>query len=126
MPQAEKQDFLYLTWGDPHSGKRFVVGKLTRAEGFAFEYGGEYGEAEKYGWEKLEAFPEEKRYESETLFPVFSSRLPDPRRRDMEKILEKYGLAQYDGYELLRRNKGRLPIDTYEFLCPDPSEYQEK
>ena len=37
----------------------------------------------------------------------------------MDKILEKYGLAQYDGYELLRKNGGRLPIDTYEFICPE-------
>ena len=37
----------------------------------------------------------------------------------MDKILEKYGLAQYDGYELLRKNGGRLPIDTYEFVCLD-------
>ena len=50
---------------------------------------------------------------------IFSSRLPNPKRRDMDKILEKYGLAQYDGYELLRKNGGRLPIDTYEFICPE-------
>ena len=118
MAQDKRDDFLYLTWGDPNSGKRFIVGKLTRGERFVFEYT-ECSGAEKCGWERLEAFPEEKRYESEKLFSIFSSRLPNPKRRDMDKILEKYGLAQYDGYELLRKNGGRLPIDTYEFICPE-------
>ena len=33
-------------------------------------------------------------------------------------ILKKYGLDQYDGYELLKRSSGKLPIDTYEFIDP--------
>ena len=95
MAQDKRDDFLYLTWGDPNSGKRFIVGKLTRGERFVFEYTG-CSEAEKCGWERLEAFPEEKRYESETLFSIFSSRLPNPKRRDMDKILGlEYGADDY-------------------------------
>lgn len=115
---VDKSDFLYLIWKDPKTRRNFTVGKLTRGEVFTFQYCEEYKDAQKCGWGKLEAFPEENIYESEMLFPVFSSRLPDPKRRDIEKILEKYGLTQYDPYELLKKNGGRLPIDTYEFIDP--------
>ena len=52
------------------------------------------------------------------MFPVFSSRLPDRRRKGIEKILEKYGLTEFDKYELLKKSGARLPIDTYEFIDP--------
>ena len=35
-------------------------------------------------------YPEERVYESDVLFPVFASRLPDRKRRDIDKILEKW------------------------------------
>ncbi len=122
MLRDNQHDFLYLIWKDPETRKNFTVGKLTRAETFQFQYYGEYKEAQECGWGKLDAFPEEKIYESAVLFPVFSSRMPDPKRRDMEKILEKYGLAEYDAFELLKKNGGRLPIDTYEFILPISSD----
>ena len=118
MCKDNKNEFLYLIWKDPKTRRNFTVGKLTRGETFKFEYCEEYNDTQKCGWGKLEAFPNEKVYESNILFPVFSSRLPDPKRRDIEKILEKYGLTQYDAYELLKKNGGRLPIDTYEFINP--------
>lgn len=113
-----KSDFLYLIWKDPQTRRNFTVGKLTRNEKYFFKYCEENSLAKKCGWRELEAFPEEKTYESETLFPVFSSRLPDPKRRDIKKILEKYDLFTYDEYELLRKSSARLPIDTYEFIDP--------
>ena len=118
MSNENRGDFLYLIWKDPVTRRNFTVGKLTRKKNFEFEYFGEYDLAKECGWRKLEAFPEEKVYESGVLFPVFSSRLPDPKRRDIQKILEKYGLTEYDAYELLKKNGGRLPIDTYEFISP--------
>ncbi len=63
-------------------------------------------------------FLEEKVYESDVLFPVFASRLPDRKRRDINKILEKYGLVEFDEFELLRKSEARLPIDTYSFIDP--------
>ena len=56
------------------------------------------------------------------LFPVFWSRLPDRKRRGIEKILEKYGLDEYDDYKLLKRSGARLPIDNLEFIDPILSE----
>ncbi len=110
--------FLYLIWKDPITRKNFIIGKLSRNGKYTFEYCKDFGEAEAYGWSKLEVFPEEKIYESEVLFPVFSSRLPDRKRRDIDKILEKYELSEFDEFELLRKSEGRLPIDTYSFVDP--------
>jgi hypothetical protein len=109
---------LYLIWKDPRSRRNYTVGRLSKGDSYAFEYCGEYEDAMEAGWECLKAFPEVKRYVNPSLFAAFASRLPDPRRRDIDSILRKYGLDDFDGYELLRRSTGRLPIDTYEFIDP--------
>lgn len=111
-------DFLYLVWKDPRERRNYIIGKLTRKEKYEFEYCGDYKEAKKAGWEHLQAFHDEKEYVSDTLFAVFEARLPDPKRRDIDEILRKYNLQEYDGFELLRKSTGRLPIDTYEFIDP--------
>jgi len=118
MENKMNHDYLYVVWKDPRSRRNYIIGKLTRGEKYTFEYCEDYKEAEKAGWELLNAFPEEKIYESDTLFAAFSSRLPNPKRRGMDTILEKYGLTEYDGYELLKKSTGRLPFDTYEFIDP--------
>ena len=110
--------FLYLIWKDPITRKNFTVGKISREEKYTFEYCEDFAKAEAYGWSKLEAFPDEKIYENDVLFPVFASRLPDKKRRDIDKILEKYELPEFDEFELLRKSEGRLPIDTYSFIDP--------
>ena len=120
----KRNEFLYLIWKDPITRNNFTVGKINRNEKYTFEYCEDFGKAEAYGWLKLEAFPEEKIYESDVLFPVFASRLPDKKRRDIDKILEKYELAEYDEFELLRKSEGRLPIDTYSFIDPIFSEME--
>lgn len=118
MMASKKHNYLFLIWRDPESRKNFIIGKLSRCNRFTFEYCEQYKEAQDAGWNFLEAFPEEKVYESDTLFAVFSGRLPDPKRRDISQILKKYELQDYDGFELLRKSTGRLPIDTYEFIDP--------
>lgn len=112
------EKYLYLIWKDPKTRRNFTIGKLCRNENYTFEYDGDFGKAENYGWTKFDMFPEEKVYESEVLFPVFASRLPDRKRRDINKILEKYGLTEFDEFELLRKSEARLPIDTYSFIDP--------
>lgn len=115
-------NYLYLIWKDPRTRRNFTVGKLMRGDKFTFEYEQEEREAKEYGWSGMEAFPDNRIYESEYMFPVFTSRLPDRKRRDISKILEKYNLSIYDEFELLRRSGARLPIDTYEFVDPISSE----
>lgn len=113
-----KHDFLYIIWKDPGSRRNYIIGKLSRANGYTFEYCNEYEEAQKVGWKLLEAFPEVRVYRSDELFAAFAGRLPDPKRRGIDAILQKYGLTEYDGYELLRKSTGRQPMDTYEFIDP--------
>ena len=114
----EKNKFLYLIWKDPHTRTNFTVGKLSKNGRYTFEYFGDFGKAESCGWSKLDVFPENRTYESDILFPVFASRLPDKKRRDIDKILKKYELENFDEFELLRKSEGRLPIDTYSFIDP--------
>lgn len=111
-------NFLYLIWKDPNSRRNYIIGKLTKGDKYTFEYCGEYKKALESGWNLLNAFPYERRYESDNLFAAFASRLPDPKRRDIDNILKKYKLDRYDGYELLKNSFGKLPIDTYEFIDP--------
>lgn len=113
-----KNNYLYLVWKDPETRRNYTVGKLTQGETYTFEYCEEAPEAEAAGWKLLSAFPEYQTYSSEVMFPVFSSRLPDKKRRDIKEILKKYGLTEFNEFELLRKSSARLPIDTYEFVDP--------
>lgn len=114
-----EHSFLFLIWKDPQSRSNYIVGKLERTDsGYSFEYSSDYKEAQAAGWNLIQSFPDEKKYESEVLFPVFASRLPDRKRKNIDEILKKYGLDVYDGYELLKQGGGRLPIDTFEFIDP--------
>lgn len=113
-----KNDYLYLIWKDPETRRNYTVGKLTRGETFTFEYCEDVAQAEDAGWKPLGAFPTYQVYSSEIMFPVFASRLPDKKRRDIKKILKKYNLDEFDEFELLRKSSARLPIDTYEFVDP--------
>lgn len=113
-----QNNFLYLIWKDPETRRNFTIGKLTRDSKYKFEYCEDAGAAEESGWKLLGTFPDYQTYESANLFPVFASRLPDKKRRDIKKVLEKYGLKEFDEFELLRRSGARLPIDTYEFVDP--------
>lgn len=110
-----ENNYLYLVWKSPLSGKKYVIGRLNRTDEYSFEYSDDCEQAKVDGWEMMPAFPEVKKYYSEKLFPAFSSRLPDRKRRNINQVLKKYGLKEYDGYELLRKSGGRLPIDCYSF-----------
>ena len=76
-----ENNYLYLVWKSPLSGKRYIIGRLNRADEYSFEYSDECSMARKDGWEMLPSFPESKKYYSKDLFPAFSSRLPDRKRR---------------------------------------------
>lgn len=112
------EQLLYLIWKDPKTRRNYTIGKLSKDEVYSFEFCAEIDDAEKAGYKRPEAFQEKKKYVSDVLFPVFSCRLPDRRRRDIEKILEKYGLDEYDEFSLLKKTRAKLPIDTYELIDP--------
>jgi len=112
-------NYLFLIWKDPNTRRNYTIGELYNTGNYRFKYNEEAEKAKEAGWTVPTAFPElNKTYESKTLFPVFSSRLPDRKRRDIKKILKKYGLSQFDEFELLKKSGARLPIDTYEFIDP--------
>ena len=117
------RDYVYLVWKEINTRRQYIVGQLSKNGKFEFNYGFEVKEAISKGFKLLIAFDDlDKVYENDILFPVFSSRLPDRKRRGIEKILEKYGLDEYDDYKLLKRSGARLPIDNLEFIDPTLSE----
>lgn len=119
MSLKDGKDYLYLVWKSGQSGQQYIVGQLTRNSHYEFRYCNEVKEATEDGFVPLLCFPDlKKKYEDERLFSVFSSRLPDKKRKDIKDILKKYGLKDYDEYTLLKRSGARLPIDNLEFIDP--------
>ncbi len=119
MSFKDGRDFIYLIWKDPKSRRQFIIGHLSKNGQFEFEYGFEVEKAIKAGFELLIGFENiNEIYKSDILFPVFSSRLPDKKRRGIETILSKYNMEKYDEYKLLKRSGARLPIDSLEFIDP--------
>ena len=57
-----KHTFLYLIWKNPVNRRNYEVGKLTREDGYKFEYSNEYKQALEDGWELIQAFPEVREY----------------------------------------------------------------
>lgn len=119
MSLEDGRDFLYLIWKSGQSGRQYIVGQLTRNSHYEFRYNNEVKEAAEDGFVPLLCFPDlNKKYEDEKLFSVFSSRLPDKKRKNIKDILKKYGLEEYDEYTLLKKSGARLPIDNLEFIDP--------
>ncbi|NFN85877.1 DNA-binding protein [Clostridium sporogenes] len=120
------RDYIYLVWKDIKTRRQYIVGQLSKNGQFEFNYGFEVEEAIKQGFKLLISFEEiNKIYKSDILFPAFSSRLPDSKRKGIEKILSKYGLDEYDAYRLLKRSGAKLPIDNLEFIDPILDENEE-
>jgi hypothetical protein len=119
MAKRNEKDYLYLVWKEPKTRRQYTIATLSKNGQYEFEYGLEVEEAIQKGFKLMIAFKElEKKYESKRLFASFSSRIPDRRRRDIDVILKKYDLVEYDEYELLKKSGGRLPIDNLGFIDP--------
>ena len=101
---------------DELNNSRIHVGNIIREHDiFKFRYSEEYRNTASYA----PIFPflnKDMEYTNINLFPVFASRLPDPKRKDIDKILNKYNMSEYDQFTLLQKSQGRLPIDTLEFI----------
>ena len=119
MSLKNGKDYLYLIWKCAATRRQYIIGQLTKNGHYEYQYGEEIEEALKAGFQLLVPFEDINRtYECEELFPVFASRLPDKKRKDIYKILEKYGLDKYDPYQLLKKSGARLPIDNLQFIDP--------
>lgn len=119
MSKKGGKDYIYLIWKDPQSRRQYTVGQLSKNGKYEFQYGFEIQDALKKGFELLISFDDiTKKYSSDKLFSPFRSRVPDRRRKGIGDILAKYGLDEYNEYELLKKSGGRLPIDNMEFIDP--------
>lgn len=119
MSVQDGHDYLFLIWKSEKSRRQYIIGMLSKNGQFEFRYCNEVQQAIKDGFTPLINFPDISTiYYSDTLFAVFSSRLPDRKRKDIEKILQKYSLEEFDAYALLKRSGARLPIDNLEFIDP--------
>ena len=113
-----EKEFLYLVWQCTSNGREYIVGELSKNKQYEFCYCEEIEEAMRNGFKPLISFSKtDVVYRSEELFPAFSSRLPDRKRKDIDKILNQYGLNEYDAYELLKRSGAKLPTDNLQFVC---------
>ena len=114
-----EKDLVYLVWTDVDEEKKYKVAELYKENGkYYFKYILEnVKKAQEKGFELLIAFPQiNATYENPELFAVFSSRLPEPTRPDIKKILDTYWMTKYDEFELLKRSGAKLPTDNYEFV----------
>lgn len=119
MSVKDGKDYLYLIWKCDSTRRQYIVGQLTKNGQYEFQYCGEIAAAIEAGFIPLVSFKQLDRvYTCQELFPVFSSRLPDRKRKDIDRILQKYGLEEYDSYQLLKKSGARLPIDNLQFIDP--------
>ncbi|SHJ23601.1 HipA N-terminal domain-containing protein [Clostridium amylolyticum] len=120
MSRINGRDYIYLVWKCHSTRQRYIVGELSQNGKYEFKYRiSDVNKAIQNGFEPLIAFPNiNEVYESNDVFPAFSSRLPDKRRRDIREILAKYKLERYDTFELLKKSGGKLPTDSLEFIDP--------
>ena len=120
MSSINTRDYLYLIWKDYKTRQKYIIGELSKNGKYEFKYRiNDVDNAIKNGFEPLIAFANiNEVYESYDMFPAFSSRLPDKRRKDVKEILAKYELEKYDAFELLKKSGGKLPIDSLEFIDP--------
>ncbi len=119
MLQKDGKDYLYLIWKSEKSRKQYIVGQLSKNGLYEFQYDKDIHSAIKDGFTPLLCFQDTaKIYTNNKVFPIFASRLPDKKRKDIQDILKKYELEEYDEYMLLKKSGGRLPIDNFEFIDP--------
>lgn len=119
MSIRDGKDYLYLIWKCDSTRRQYIVGQLTKNGQYEFEYCGDIKDAIAAGFAPLISFENlEQRYKSDELFPSFASRLPDKKRKDIDRILKKYSLDEYDAYLLLKRSGAKLPIDNLQFIDP--------
>lgn len=119
MSIRDGKDYLYLIWKSNSTGKQYIVGQLTKNGQYEFRYHEEVNSAIEEGFKPLVPFENLKEvYKCNELFPVFASRLPDRKRKDIDRILDKYGLQKFDAYQLLKMSGAKLPIDRLYFIDP--------
>ncbi|MFP7285775.1 HIRAN domain-containing protein [Shouchella clausii] len=117
---------LWLIWQNTDTRNKYHVGNLyCDSNGYRFEYNLEKKSrnleaAMDDGFLPLTNFPDVNRvYQSKTLFPAFSKRLPNKRRPDYQQLLQKFGVDhEVSDMELLQVTKGKTDMDSMELFQP--------
>ncbi|CAN5480422.1 HIRAN domain-containing protein [soil metagenome] len=115
---------LFVAWRSPSTQSWYTIGRLTFEAGvyrFAYTQGARDAQ-QRGGFTPLASFPQlEQIYESETLFPLFSNRLPSPSRPDYAEFIEWMSVPQDadDPVALLARSGGERATDQLE-VYPRP------
>lgn len=112
---------LWLIWKEPKERRRYIIGELsqTKLNNYEFHYiDPELNNALIAGFDYFPGFPNLKEtYKSDTLFANIETRLPNPSRPDYLDILNLHGLEiTSDKMTILKRTKGRLLTDNFEFV----------
>lgn len=97
--------------------KEIAIGEVLKEnDEFIFRYINEgVNDANKIGFKYLIGFKNlDKEYRSKKLFPVFTSRIPPHNRHDINKILEKLDIKEYDELEILKKTNGKCYTDDIE------------
>ncbi len=114
------ENLLWLIWKEPSSRRRYIIGELSYdSKIYKFKYlNDEILEAQEHGFHNFPGFNELKKcYKSEELFSNIDSRLPNLNRPDYLEILNFYDLdSTSTKMEILKRTKGRLLTDNFEFV----------
>ncbi len=111
---------LEIYWQNPETRERSLVGFLEDNENeYIFKYSQNVIQGKVTGFKPIYPFLNyEKEYRSMSMFSNFLNRIPSPKRNDINDILKKYGLEEYDEFNLLVKSGGRTPADNLEFISP--------
>ena len=120
---------LFLAWQNPDTRLWYTIGRLTETETDCYQFSytqGALTAQREGGFCPLPSFPDLfSVYVSESLFPLFSNRLPSRSRSDYGDFVEwlSLPLAEEDPFALLARSGGQRTTDTLAaFPCPEPDE----
>jgi hypothetical protein len=111
---------VFLAWQDTRSRRWFPVGRLDAMpeRHYAFAYTGGAKEAEKQsGFAPLYDFPDlERRYTSDSLFPLFKNRVMTPQRRDFQDYLRLLAIEETDPdpLDILAVDGGYRATDSFQ------------
>ena len=104
MAIKDGKDYLYLIWKCSSNRRQYIVGQLTKNGQYEFKYCEDIEKAIKSGFELLVSFEKlDTVYKSENYFRYLLAGFQIEREKDIGRILEKYGLDEYDAYQLLKK-----------------------
>ena len=105
------QKLLDVYWNE------ILIGDLLKNENeYIFKYNKQGIEkAREIGFKYIIGFKDiEQEYYSKNLFPVFASRVPPKNRHDINEILTKLELSEYNEVEILKKTNGKCFTDNME------------